>query len=527
MKKIYVLILLTGLFCFSCEKFLEEVPRDELSAEQNFSERVHAFNAVNSLYRAGAPALYDGSVYAGTEAMIGQYMSGFFDNEYKGQEVHVQHTQQLTLNGQNLTDYLGGIWDDLYTGVARANTAIKYIPTTPGLTAAEISQLTAEARFFRALNYYYLVRYFGGVPVITEPYESPENLYSTRGSVKEVYTLIEADLLYAVNEGGLPTTSMVTNGKRVTQGAAATLLAEVYLTMSGFPLQENRYADAAAMARRVITSGTYSLTQHDRDAAGNVILENSAYNKLRRADASANEDIFLHEYAAGISSGAYPQFTYPVAKPAGVAYTLTNGAYQPMPQFLLGYDPNNDLRIQNKQYFHTTYNRNGETRTFPPTPYMWHDDEALFGTATSGKDKAIYRYADVLLIAAEAIAQSQGVTPEAVDYLAQVRSRAYWKTNPLVIRAGLQALPVNEFVEEVWEERYRELVFEFQTWWDIVRTRKYPSTSAAANGEITWVEVAGQTSPWGKRFALTHLLLPLPEAERQRNPTLGAQNPGY
>jgi hypothetical protein len=528
MKKIQIIALLTGLICFSCKDFLEEKPKDELSAEQDFTERAHAFNAVNSLYRTGAPALYDGSVYAGSEAMIGQYMSGFFDNEYKGQEVQVQYTQQLTLTGLNMSTYLGGIWDDLYRGIARANNAIKNIPTTPGLTPADTRQLTAEARFFRALNYYYLVRYFGGVPVITEPYETlGSNLYVARGTVKEVYTLIEADLLYAVNEGGLPVKSMANNGNRITQGSAATLLAEVYLTMSGFPLQENRYADAAAMARSVIATGVYSLTQHDRDAAGQVILENSAYNKLRRTDASPNEYIFFHEYAGPIAASAYPSFTYPVSPPPGVKYTLTNGAYQPLNQFLWGYDAANDLRRQEKQYFHTTYTREGQNRTFAPTPYMWHDDEALFGNATSGKDKEVLGYADVLLIAAEAIAQSEGVTPEAVNDLAEVRSRAYWKTDPAQIRAELQALPVHEFVEEVWEERFRELVFEFQTWYDIVRTRKYPITSAAANGEITFVDLVGQMNPWGRTFAARHLLLPISEAERQRNPSLGEQNPGY
>ncbi|MGV3505083.1 MAG: RagB/SusD family nutrient uptake outer membrane protein [Adhaeribacter sp.] len=527
MKKIALIFLLTGWCCFSCKDFLDEEPRDELSAEQDFGEPAHAFNAVNSLYRNGAPQLFDGAVYSGSEAMIGQYMTGLFDNEYKGQEVHVQHTQQLTLNGQNLSGYLGGIWDDLYRGIARANNAIKYIPATPGLTEAESRQLGAEARFFRALGYYYLVRLFGGVPVITEPYEALENLYVARGSVQEVYALIESDLKYAVEEGGLAQTSMANNGNRITRGAAATLLAEVYLTMSGFPLQENRYADAAAMAKTVIASGVYSLTPHDRNAAGNVVLENSAYNKLRRADVSPNEDIFFHEYTAGIASSAYPQFTYPVAKPQGVAYTLTNGAYQPQPQFLWGYDAANDLRAQEKQFFHTTYNRGGESRTFPPTPYMWHDDEALFNSANSGKDKAVYRYSDVLLIAAEALARSQGVTPEAAGYLAEVRSRAYWTTSPLLIQTQLLGLSVQEFVEEVWEERYRELVFEFQTWYDIVRTRKFPLTSPAANGEITFVDVIGHTNTWGKTFAEKHLLLPISEAERQRNPQLGPQNPGY
>src|SRR5215213_7880896 len=127
MKKINLIFLVLCLTSVSCKDFLEEAPLDELSADQNFTVPSHAYNAVNSLYRNGAPQLFDGGVYSGSEAMIGQYMSGLFDNEYKGQEIHVQNTQQLTLNGTNLSSYLGGMWDDLYRGISRANNAIKHI----------------------------------------------------------------------------------------------------------------------------------------------------------------------------------------------------------------------------------------------------------------------------------------------------------------------------------------------------------------------------------------------------------------
>ncbi|MCX2739743.1 RagB/SusD family nutrient uptake outer membrane protein [Pontibacter anaerobius] len=527
MKKTSLMILLAGMMCFSCEDFLDEVPRDELSANQNFTLPAHAYNAVNSLYRNGAPQLFDGGVYGGAEAILGNYMSGFFDNEYKGQEVHVQHAQQLTLNGNNLNGYLGGIWDDLYRGISRANNAIKYIPTTPGLTEEESNRLAAEARFFRAYAYFYLVRMFGEVPVITEPYESLDNLYVERNSVKEVYNLIEEDLKFAVNQGGLAEISMANNGNRITKGAAATLLADVYLTMSGYPLQENRYADAAAMAETVINSGAYSLTQHDM-AGGNVVMENSAYNKIRKSDAAANEYVLFHEYAVGISNNSYPQWSYPVSMAQHVAYALTNGAYQPVDAFLWGYDTENDLRAQEKQYFHTTLTLdNGTVQTFEPTPYIWHDDNAMFETASSGKDVVMYSYSDVLLTAAEAIAKSQGVTADAVNYLAQVKGRAYWKQDMNQIRTELASLSADEFVEEVWEERYRELVFEFRLWFDMVRTRKYPETSASNPGEINFVELVGHANTWNKVFEEKHLLFPIPEAERQRNPSLGAQNPGY
>src|SRR3546814_10893238 len=98
-----------------------------------------------------------------------------------------------------MSGYLGGFWRDMYLGISRANNAIKYIPTTPGLPESEANKLLAEARFFRAMNYYYLVRFFGGVPLITEPYESLEKLYVERASVADVYGLIIEDLTFATD----------------------------------------------------------------------------------------------------------------------------------------------------------------------------------------------------------------------------------------------------------------------------------------------------------------------------------------
>src|SRR5690606_3146433 len=144
---------------------------------------------------------------------------------------------------------------------------------------SEANKLLAEARFFRAISYYYLVRFFGDVPLVTEPYESLENLYVARTPVVDVYALIIEDLTFAAQDGMLAETTMSGNGNRITQGAAQSLLAEAYLTMSGYPLQADRYADAAREARDIISSGVYSLTQHDRNAQGEVVLTNSAYNK--------------------------------------------------------------------------------------------------------------------------------------------------------------------------------------------------------------------------------------------------------
>ncbi|CAH1000715.1 SusD-like protein P2 [Neolewinella maritima] len=525
-------LLLLSLAALSCNDFLDETPRDEISLNQFFTEPAHAQNAVNALYRDGAPAMYmNGGVYSGRQIMYEAYLSGFFDNEYKGQEPFIQFAQQLSVNAINSDGFLNGLWSQMYRAIGRANNAIKYIPTTPGLSQAENDRLLGEARFFRAWAYFTLVRYFGDVPLIVEPYESLNDIYRSRDPVADVYTQIVADLDFAVNDAGLATTNMVDNGYRVTRAAAATLLADVQLTRSGFPVQNDSYAAAATAARRVINGGSHSLAEHSYTAGGELDLDNSAYNKLRRQEALTTEFIYPIEFTIGISNSGYPEYSYPVPLTRGttsdgeIQFVINNGAYQPRDEFIRGYDPDEDLRIQNRQFFHFQLtDAQGQEVDFQYTPYIWHDDVAVFESAISELEVKAYGYAEVLLIAAEAIARSEGVTAEAVDYLTQVRSRAYYRQSADEISGALSGLSVDAFVEEVWKERFRELVFDFKLWFDMVRTRTYPETSAG--GEIDFVPLIGHKNTWGQTFEAKHLLLPLPQQELQRNAEL-VQNDGY
>lgn len=525
MKKLLFIIFALGILV-SCDDFLAEEPRSEMSVDQFFSYPSHAYNAVNVLYRTGAPTFYSAGIYSGSRAMLGGYMTGYFDNEYKGQEVHVQHAQNLTLNPINLGSYFDGAWDPCYLAISRANLAILNIPETPGLSQEEIAQLEAQARFFRAFNYFYLVKNFGDVPLILEPYSSLENLYVERTPSAQVYNQIIADLEIAVNDGGLEYLPFPQNNFRISRATAQTLLADVLLNVSGFPVQDDRYADAANAARGVINSGNFSLIEHGPTP------DQSAYNVMRLSD-NESEYIYSIEYDTNISTNSrQPGLSYPNSATAwGIFQTaITNNGYRPVTELLNMFDDENDLRIQEKQYFHSslTYTEDGEeiTQTFQTAPYLWHNDEALFVTDQNGKDMVVYRYAEVLLIAAEAIARSEGVTEEAVGYLADVRSRAYWETDRAVIVAELAGLSPDAFVEEVWKERIRELVLEYRIWSDVQRTRQFPVPSQTTDGDIEFVNVIGHQTVWGSTIEEKHLLFPISENERQRNPNL-TQNPGY
>lgn len=522
MKKL--MILLTGvLFLTACEDFLVETPQDQLDVDQFFSDPSHAYNSVNILYRNGVPSFYNaGSAYRGSTMMIGGYMSGLFDNEYKGQEVHVEYAHNLNLSPINMANYLDDLWVPVYQAISRANASILYIPDTPGLSDSEMINLMAQARFFRALNYFHLVKTFGDVPLITDPYESLENLYVERTPSQQVYQQIISDLQYVINESALEYIPMPDNAFRITKASAAALLSDVYLTMSGFPVQDDNYANAASAARSIINSGNFNLIPNGADPS------QSAYNVLRTSDIT-DEYIYQIEYESGIAeTGWLPAYSYPNRMAAfGIfQYDITTHVYRPLEEVLDVYDPVNDLRIQEKQFFHSTLTLGGTTYNFEVSPYLWHDDEALFETRRGDKDQYVYRYAEVLLIAAEAIARSEGVTEEAVNYLLEVRSRGYWQTEEAVLRAQLTGLPVEDFVREVWIERLREFPLEFKIWDDIRRTRLYPETSAANPGQVDFVNVIGYTNPWGHTFEEHHLLMPISETEMQRNPNL-VQNPGY
>lgn len=521
----FISLLLTGSI-ISCNSFLDENPKENMSLGQFYKTAAHARSGVNNLYSAGFMNFYNANVYAGATIGWGSYLSGLFDNEYKGQEVIVQYSQELTISEANISGQMNSLWRDCYSAIGRANTALKYIPTIDdpvGFSAGEQESLLAQAKFFRALNYFHLVKVYGDVPLILDPYESLDGIYMKRTPTAEVYTQIIKDLKEASEV--LKSEAFTKNGMRVSKTTAETLLADVYMQMSGYPLQENHYKDAATAARNVINSGKHSLTKNvDED-------QQSAYNILRMED-NLTEYIFSKERTTSTSgfTSNWTQLSFPVYAAAwGIfKYTLTNNAFSPMPTIVNAYNPDKDLRIKERQFFFNSYEYKTDSisKFKAPAPWLYMDEEAMFETGLSGKDFPIYRYSEVLLTAAEAIAQSEGVTSEAVGYLADVRSRAYTKQTKEEIAAELTALSKDDFIKEVWAERLRELCLDHKIWDDVQRTRMYPVTSSDNKGVVSFVNVIGAKNPFGATFQEKHLLWPISDQELQRNPELN-QNPGY
>lgn len=521
--KNYIIIFIGFLVLVSCDDFLTETPETQISVNQFYETPAHARSSVNALYRSGAGSWYNFSTsyWDGVDAMRSGYLSGLV--EHPESRVGVQVVKDLSLTPVNLSQWLNSVWSGHYNSIARANLAITNIPGIEGLSEAETNRLLAEARFFRAYNYFNLVKNFGDVPLVVEPVEGLSGIFVPRDNTETVYQQIIADLEWARDNGGLSTVPFPMNNYRVTQGLVETILAEVYLQMAGFPVQdESKYANAAAAARSVINSGEYELIQNGPTP------EQSAYNVIRNSQVE-REYIYDIEFNANISSNPYPSLVYPRASRApGVKYTDGYNAYLLTEEYINFFDPEMDLRIQNQQMFHHYYETEGGERVEfgEHAPYLWHEDAAVFETGVGSNNLHALRYPLVLLIAAKAIARTEGVTSEAVGYLADVRDRAYWQTDRTVIVNQLSGLSEQEFVEEVWKERLRELALEFKVWDDVRRTRQYPTSSEDNPGEVEFVNVIGATNQRGVPFQEKHLLYPISSDEIQRNPEL-TQNPGY
>ncbi|MCC5942080.1 MAG: RagB/SusD family nutrient uptake outer membrane protein [Balneolaceae bacterium] len=525
MKKLIILIAAFVVFT-ACEDFLTESPKTQISVDQFFDKPDDARSAVNALYRDGSGAnSYDSGGFRGSNVMVGVFMSGLFDNEAKGERIEGQLAHSLQQDPVNFNDYAGGWWNAMYRVINRANLAIDRIPGIEGMNENERNRMLAEARYFRAHNYFNLVKFFGDVPLMLVPVEGLDGAFVERDASAAVYNQIIEDLEWARDNGNLPNVPFGSgNNGRVTHGAVLTTLADVNLQRAGHPLlQDAGFAQAATAARAVINSGVYSLIQHGSDP-----MTDSAFNRMRTSQETP-EYIWSVEYDGDIAVSEYPRITVPGAiRPDGISYGRTLNMYRPISTMVNMYNPELDLRIQNRQLFATSINdiNGNEVQLGEYVPYLWFEEGAVFGNARGTRNLNHVRFSEVLLIAAEAIARSEGVIPEAVGYLADVRDRAYWTIDRADIVASLSGLSVDAFVEEVWKERYKELALDFKAWHDIQRTRKYPVTNSENPGTVNFVNVIGADNNWGVQFSERDLLYPIADAEMQRNENL-TQNPGY
>ncbi|HTF21542.1 MAG TPA: RagB/SusD family nutrient uptake outer membrane protein [Chryseolinea sp.] len=498
--------MFVGAGCSST--FLEEQDPSTIAPETFFTSPEDAEMAVRGTYENFRFHGDGAGIFSANFQML-DALSGTAETE-TGQNSDLNNLYGYQYTGDNL--HLQQWWQQCYEGIANANLSIEKIPTIPNILEADMKKWVGQAKFQRAFYYFWIVRLWGDAPLILRPINSwtDREVNPARASTQEVYDLIVQDLQDAEDAGFADTD----NTGYASKIAVKSLLARVYLTMAGFPLSKGAayYQLAAAKAKEVID---YSMANPAK--VGLFTNYNDLHDPARRNEL---ENIFQIQYSAGIANANYQTFFLP--NNTNITASGEVGTTVPTAKFLATYEPG-DKRTQEKGFYFKQYFADGGTGA-PVTLnrfYIYKHFDAVAngqpgspGTGNSGLNYPFIRYADILLIYAEAQNET-GLDAGAHAALKLIRDRAGLTT------PDIGTYNQSTFRQAVWTERWHELSYEGLTWFDMIRLRKVYDVNTT-----NFVDFAGATIN-GAVLQEKHYLLPLPAADFRNNPNLQPNNPGW
>ena len=494
---IIAIILLTVIAAESCD-FLKEDPKTFITEDEFYSDATSIASKVNGMY-AGLSQVYLSSligIAVNTEIFF-ELITGYSDRT----RVTNTHDFGMEMPLFDSNAYIGGIWQNCYKAIMDINDGIQGIERTEGvLTDEQKNRYLGEAYTLRAFYSFILVRLFGPVPYTREVTTDFKNFSIPKVPVSDIYDYIVQDLTTA--ETLMKDLEWTNTSGHVTKGTVKSILAEVYLTMAGYPLRKTEcYALAYDKAKEVVESGAYSLF--------------ASYADLRN-EANENSGEFILSIQREANNAGYLRHFYMLPYPEinkEDDYISVNeecgGAILPTIEFYNSYD-NADLRKAEQGFFYTSYdNLAGKTMKFSrPHIYKFWDESAK-KSGKSGADYYLIRYAQVLLTMAEAKAMADGGTTtdaDAIDAYYQVRHRAL---------PG-EGKPASISFERVFKERVWELCYECVGWFDMIRTRKTYNPAANEVINMAGFQPAGHLTP----FSSNDVLFPYPQREALLNPLL-------
>lgn len=405
------------------------------------------------------------------------------------------------------TDDYDNTWSLFFNVINNANKLInKTVLPGDETDAVEFKKVLGEAYFLRGLSYFYLVRLYGDVPLILK--EEDASTYMPRTAVADIYEKAIVPSLKTAAEW-LPAASRNVSATP-SKWAAEACLADVYLTMAGWPLNKGEayYALAAETAAGIIANAGLYLTPKYADLWKE---ENKA---------QTNEVLFALHHSSTLKTASnygksyYPADFYPNAGWAD---------YYGNERFFLAY-PDDERKAwnymtrwkvktgekdaNNKDIVKEVYYTESGDKLPAISKYYDYDAGAPGKSAQANGITCLYRYADVLLMYAEAsVRATNSVNAEALEAIQAVQKRAGYADAQLTVTTDPAA-----FLTAVFNERGWEFFAEMKRWFDLVRLEKVSEVRSEA-----WA---------GSVFhANGHYYFPVPY--QQINLTGWTNNPGY
>lgn len=423
MKKIIILFTVLSL-SFSCSnEFTDLAPISNRNEADFFNTAGDLLASLNSSY-AG---LQDPGVYNRAYWTMFEMRSDNTDQGADATGLARQYTEINQFTENSLNEQVDAAWRGSYSVIANCNVILQRIDKVSDIEEGLKNRIIGEAYFLRSLMYYHLAVAFGNIPLQLTPFVPGDGL--TQVNATAVYTQLAADL--AIAETNLPISYSASDRGRATKGAAATLLAKVQLTLGN-------KANAEATLRRIIANYNYSL------------LPNFA-NLWGAANENNAESIFEVQFkSGGIGQGSFLTNEF---SPSGDLQTGQGfGRNRPTLALINAFEPG-DLRFSSS--LGTSYINNANVVV------NQNYGKKQLGSLPTENDSdinfVVFRYADVLLMLAEAL----GETPESYGLINQVRTRAGL--------ANISSSTPGTFQNKLLKERQVELAFENHRWADLKR----------------------------------------------------------
>jgi len=499
MKSIIKLsLLLLVLLPVACKKsYLEKSDPTGINTDLFYKDQKQVDQAVNGAY--GTLQGIAGNQWLFNELPTDNTTIDFNPGD-RGQAPRLESFEYFTWNSgtPNINDMYIAHYNAIYNvnnTLLRMQKAVLADSLRPGYEG--------ELKFMRAYLYFELVQYFGDVILITKPLDLPADAWTyLRESQDKVYTQIINDLKDAA--AGLPAQYPAAGKGRATKGAALSLLGKVYLTRKQYP-------ECVAALDQVLTLG-YNLVTDYADA-------------FDPAKKNGPESVFEIQYKGEDETGEWSSFIYTFAP------RLSKGAVTGWPQSNPGgwNIPTNDLIAAYEAGDKRKAAAVGLDFKSPITgdvvPYIkkYAHTHATYGRTDD--NWPVLRYADVLLMLAEAINEQGAPTGEAYGYLNSVRNRAGL--------GDVSGLTQQSFRDTIAHERRVELAFENWRWFDLKRTMTPAQLTAFLNNYAAKEKASPTVSRQGVPYSNTDYIFqdfkyvyPLPSAEILLNTKL-TQNKDY
>ncbi|WP_109698983.1 RagB/SusD family nutrient uptake outer membrane protein [Chitinophaga deserti] len=522
MKRILIFLLLAASTMSSCKKFLETEPEDFVTPENYYNTEGDLRRALNGVYNR----LIDnfGRMYS-----RGLFSYLAISDEFFYKNITINSLKVMEFDAGQLD--VGRFWETAYQGIDRANLLLENLHK-PKMDETRRNVIRGEALFLRAYYYFLLVDNFGGVPLKLVSTQSPNDTYLPRATVKAVYTQIVKDMQEA--EKLVSDINGYSYNETVTKTAVQAILARVFLTMAGEPLKETaRYKDALDYADSVITSGRHSLNPDYKQ-----IFINHSQDKYDLQECIWEIGMFGNQLGSTQLAGAVGIENGLECADDKIGYS--GGGIHPTGRMFEMYaadDPRRDWAIAPYKYVITngvtTKTNYTAAQVYDRTVGKWRRE---YETATpknrsyNSTNFPVIRYADVLLMKAEAENEINGPTAAAYDALNQVRRRGYGKPvgTPDATADAPAGMDKPAFLAYVQDERARELAFEGMRKHDLIRWGLYLSKMQSLATEITATAPAAfrYAANAAKNVTARNLVFPIPNTEITVNKLI-TQNPNW